>query len=95
MLLSNRYSPFQSFDGGGVSIDTKDDTIDGGLACCSFLCCVSRSSCIRLLNDAIDDDGNDADGTAYDTVDGAVDDDVELSGDDDDDDDDNNNFRCP
>jgi len=35
---------------------------------------MSWSSCIQLFNDAIDDDGNYANGTADGTVDGAVDD---------------------
>jgi len=63
------------FDGDGVSIDTEDDTVDGGLTltCCSFLCRMSQSSCIQLFNDTIDDDGNDADGTADGTVDDVVD----------------------
>jgi len=32
------YSLFQSFDGDSFSIDTEDDTVAGGLTCCSILC---------------------------------------------------------
>ena len=72
--------PFrQSFDDDGVSIDSEDDTVDGGLTCCPFFHQKSLSSCIQLFNDAIDDDGNDDGGNGDDgndaisTADGAGD----------------------
>ena len=73
-LWAAKFFSFQLFDGDVVSIDTEDDTIDDGLTCCFFHCWVSQSSCIQLINDAIDNDGNDDDGNdTDDTTNGTAD----------------------